>query len=101
MTTATFTTGTHVADVYAPDFHRQVTSGDRVFDLTATTLDNGRRYALEITATDEDGAQVSHLTAVVAATALAQTRWMFGRIVDEVRAARKRMGVIDEPPRGW
>ncbi|HEY1175004.1 MAG TPA: hypothetical protein VGF17_02515 [Phytomonospora sp.] len=97
MTTATFTKGTHVADIYAPDFHRQVNSGDRVFDLTATTLEGGRRYALEVTATDEDGAQVSHLTAIVAATALAQTRWMFGRLVDEVRNARKRMGV-DDPP---
>jgi len=100
MSTATFPTGTHVADYYAPDFHKQVTSGDRVFDLTATTLEGGRRYALEVTAVDEDGSQVAHLTAVVAATALAQTRWMFGRIVDEVRNARKRMGVDDPPRRG-
>lgn len=100
MSTATYATGTHLTDHYAPDFHKQVTSGDRVFDLTATTLEGGRRYALEVTAVDEDGHQVTHLTAVVAATALAQTRWMFGRIVDEVRSARKRMGVDDHRMKG-
>ncbi|MEV0651017.1 hypothetical protein AB0I28_37770 [Phytomonospora sp. NPDC050363] len=92
--------GTDLTDLYAPDFQRQVRNGDWTFDLTATTLEEGRRYALEVAALGEDGEPVAHLTAVVAATALAHTRWMFGRLIDEVRCARKRMGVEDPSESG-
>ena len=71
----------------APDFQTEVAMGDRRYELSAFRLRDGRQYALEITGTDTEGEILAQVNALVSANELRRTKWMFGRLTDEVVGA--------------